>query len=941
MSESHYRYRFFFPTNRQAHAVRARIADLNDYEAVAKQLGFLSCLEEREYLDAVTLSSEYCELAISASASSDLNHRLIRASKEIGSEFCIVDMFNSQVGESDRLYLLRGQEVDAGTREELIQRYEPLLPAATAAETGDTEALGALLNSGLNASQRFDERSLLEIAMENRQSEAFKLLLAHGADANAAASSGEPLLLYAAKQLEPGDSLFALLLVKHGADISAIDKSGGSVLWYMGRLNRELHQLLARRGAVLSRPDSVYLHQAPVDALAIACEYFDKANIVSFFKQAVTHRESWLDIAINALRYDVPGLVTTLIKNGFLAGEVESNTFASLFDAALSAPTGQSFLFVFNLAREKGHDCGTEAENYLYQLADKPAAAAAIDVLLGHYPDAVTASELGCAIYARKADNLAAMLKHKAPFDAFAADYECSILAYYLDDLDVACTRALLDAGLDLAADEDGETLLEYCLNRSDCSTPVKRLLAGYAKDLPVEKRLSIYMTSGDYGAFKRAWPEFKVNGDPATLLLAAARGGPEFIRFLLGQITELAAKTELLNSALGQALLAGQAESAALLLAAGADANASLTASVNSTGQAAADADDEHEAEHDDEDEDDEEEEAEGSAALLRLFGFEDSAADALLKQRDQAQKLAADASCLMYCASQGELSLCRLLIKHGAAIWQRDAGKKDALMYAILQGQNACADFFIGQPDFAAQGEDAHGRYLYFAALVSNVYAIKALLKAGVSADAEHPDEDTMPLLLATIGSGDAGNTAAMDALLAANAHTGFVDKEGKTPLIHACMAADQPAIKALLAVGGFPSHVDMEGNCAFDYFSAHGIEAEQFSLDELKPRQKFIGIKKWLVRSRPLLIKVIIPAYLVFSIVAIFSETLATWGLSVVAALLLFKLVRGLMAARKTQEAQPKGLELALSAITKAVAHNEKKQAKNQAIINSWND
>ena len=104
-----------------------------------------------------------------------------------------------------------------------------LEPAFEAADSGDVDALAALLDGKLSlaSSRNKDGWTPLHQAAFAGEVECCRLLLAHGAKAAAKCNDGDSPAHYAAAQ---GKVAVLKLLAESGADLEAVDNDGESVL---------------------------------------------------------------------------------------------------------------------------------------------------------------------------------------------------------------------------------------------------------------------------------------------------------------------------------------------------------------------------------------------------------------------------------------------------------------------------------------------------------------------------------------------------------------------------------------------------------------------------------------------------------------------------------------------------------------------------------------
>jgi ankyrin repeat protein len=926
MSECDYRYKFYFSSDAYSQSAIECTEGAEDDTEIAERLGFLSCIDEdKEDLDFIQLKPNYCLLSFTTSTSADLNHRLIRASKEIGSEFCIVDVFNNQVGEDWKHHLFRGREVEDAQLDELLSNYEPLSNVIKAIEHSDLKTLKQLVSDGLDVNEIIDGRSLLELAMSCKQIEPFNFLLKCKANVNIKASNDESLILFAVKNLEYEESKFVQLLLKMGADVAQVDEEGGSVLWYMGRLNRALYKALVEKQAKLSRPTDTYNEDYPLYNLEIALEYYDKPKITEFFKICAKSKENWLEVALAASRSDFLPIINSLLKNGLLAGDKDQNTLDQLLRESLEAKTINCFIKLLDIADANKINLESEADDYLNSLVEKKNASKTISRLVNQYPKAINTSALSNAIYEKRADNLKELIKDSTILDEFEREHDMTVLHYHLDDIDVECARCLIEAGASLVGELDGKTVIETCVENECCSSELKSFFASYAEQLPVEKRIFINVKDNDFETFANSWNELDdkqvINEQGDNILMAAAKAtSANFIEFLLAQDFDIQAKDSEGHSALSKAVIADKSKNVAELLKHGANADDLFQSEPS--------------------DEDDEEE---ASLELLKHMGMEElSLVDNFMKALEASRQVTAENStCLMLAASQGYTEICRLLLEHGADQWKQNDDNQDALMYAILNGHHACTELLLESATDEKLNENAANQ-INNAALACNSHAISLLAERGISTNLPASDEETTPLILATIAGAFAEDNSAIDTLIEKGAKPGNVNNDGQTALIFACIINNQKAIKKLIEAGGFPNHVDKEGKTALDYFLENDVEAEMFSLEDLKPKDKLLGVKKALVKARKTLVKIILPSFIVLSIVAYFSQSYANKGMLLVAAFITIKFVLNIVSKFKKPKEKPVNIfEKGLSAITNALESNEKKERENQAIINSWND
>ena len=937
MSECSYDYRFYFSSPKSAQAAKKIAIRSVDDEDIAEQLGFLACLkDETESLDAITLTPQYLELSLSTRAGEELNHRLVRASKEIGSEFCIVDAFNDQVGEGGTLYLWRGQTVHGKERTELLTRYQPLEPVRQAIVDDNLKLLNSYLHKGLDVNQSIDGKSLLETAYQYRKLRIFNYLLKHKANINIPAAGEPSLLLYLVKDAEPEDSDYVQLLVRRGADLTPRDQSGASFLWYISRLNPSLHRTLVQQKTKLHRPNEAYSSTKPLTNLSVALQHGDQAKIAELFKSCARNKEWWLDIAQQCATYNYMTPVDVLIKNGLLKKPDTEQRLISLLTHALYSQELDGFLKLYKLALDQAVDLSRLAGEFLDQLLVKNGSEAAIHSLLKKYPKALTLDSFNIAIDKKKPTYLKILLRYKNPFEGFEEQFDMPLLHYSIGSLTVDTLEILVEHGADIEHQYQGQNVLSYCIDNNAVERSVKQYLLAHSTSLTIKEIALLRLKLNDIEGFQKIWHHLKDKsstdtGDDSLLMIGCRQAHLKIVQFLLAQKVDLKIKNSAGETALSIAVTSQDSKLVKLLLAAGANPNA-LYATMSDAEQAY-----DEDGEGGDEGEDEEQE-----TRPAQKFGldslFEDKFADAL----DTAQELSKGATCLMYAASKGLDSICKLLIKHGADLWYKDDSNQDALMYAILHNKKVTTDLILQTESAASVVKEKAAELINIAAMGGNAYAIRGLVGMGVSPNLPADDESLTPLIIATILSDRTHRYDAIDALIDAGADLGKTDNQGRTALIYACIENNQRAIARLLEAGGFPDHVDKEAKTAYDHFQTHAVDTTDFKLDRLKPSLKIVTVYKALIYLRKFVLKRVIPTYIVLSIIAVFSPSLATNVLALASIALAIEIaitIRKLV--RKPTTGPPSVLALGLAAIGKAYDSNLRKQDSTQAIIDSWND
>jgi ankyrin repeat protein len=932
MSECSYDYRFYFSSPKSAQTTKKIAARCVDDEDIAEQLGFLHYLNnETENLDCIHLNAQYLKITLSTGPGEELNHRLIRASKEMGSEFCIVDAFSDQVGRGWTLYLWRGQTVHGKQRAELLNRYQPLEPVRQAIVNQDIQGLNNYLRKGLDVNQLIDGKSLIETAYHYRKLAVFKYLLKNEANIGFPAGGEPSLLLYVVKNAEPEDSEYLQLLVRRGADLTLCDRSGASFLWYVSRVDPSLHRTLVQKKTKLFRPNGAYSSTNPLTSLSEALQHGDQTKIAELFKHCARHKDSWFDIAQRCLTYNYITPVELLIKNGLLQTDDIHQRLMSLITYSLYSQELDGYLKLYQLAVARAVDLSEMADEILNQLLAKKGSEIAIDTLLTKYPKALTLGAFSSAIERKKPTYLNILLRYQVPFDQFQEQYDMPLLHYSIDSLTVEMVELLVSYGIDTGQRHEKKTALSYCIDNENVDIPVKQYLLSKTPNLTVKDVAFLSLKLNDVEGFQKIWQRLKnkslTDSDGNSLLMDACRGSKfEIVQFLLTQKSNPKIKNKNGETALSIAVTGKDSRLVKLLLDAGANPNGIYAGVSNS--------------EYDYNENEDGNEDTE--IRFTEKFGFDSLLEDKFADTLDSALELSKGATCLMYAASNDLDSICKLLIQNGADLWYTDESNQDALTYAILHNKKTTIDLILNTDSAAKIIKERAAELLNIAAMGCNAYAIKRLIDMGASADLAVTDEAISPLMIATILSDRTKRYDAIDALLDAGADLGKTDNQGKTALIYACIENNQRAISQLLKHGGFPNHVNKEAKTAYDHFLAHDVEAIDFTIDRLKPTLKIVTLYKVLIHLREFVLKRVIPIFIALFVTSIFSQSLAMTLFYISSATLAIEVVLKIRKlVRKPGAGAPSMLGLEWAITGKAYETNLKQQESNQSIIESWND
>lgn len=922
MSECEYDYKFYFSTPEAAQAALAKLDGITDSEAKAEVLGFAASIDsDSEYLEFINVNQSRCRVSFTTSTSARLNHRLIRASKELGSEFCVVDIFNNQVGEGGMLCLYRGREVTHSQRKELLALYRPHLNVLQAICKGDLAFVKQAIRKGLDVNLHIEGRSLLEIALREEQLDIFKLLLKCKADVNVPAGGEPSLLMYAAKHLDDCAVDFIILLIKLGADTSVRDKQGASVSWYVADISKTLAKMIVKRGVEIVAPVDAYTNKDPVRNLCLALNHGDNNNTIKYFKISAKNKENWPNIARYCAAEDYLAPLNVLLKNGYLKN-TNVEELCTLLTSAIRSEGFDCYTTLMTIAQQQNINLAEIAERLIYGMLSTKNANAHLKNLVVKYPQAVTVEAFEEAVDRNQTEYLTLLYPNSLPFKEYEEENGKPLLFDLAPRIKLATLKYLIERGLDVHQQYDDENIVEYFMVDDFEDNEVKRYLINALDTLPIETRAFAFVHAGDLEGFSNCWHSLDdktiVNSDGDSLLMVACRyPSSPIVPFLLSQGVDVEFKNEYDQSALSQAYEEEEYGVVELLLQNGADADAVYM------------------------DEEDDEDEFGSFNPLGALV--------------EKSRALSQGATYLMHAASIGKSELVELFIKHGADVWKQDSSNQDAATYAIMNNHNDCLDILLNTENIEEIIKEKDTNLINMAALACNGEAINQLVALGVSPDLIAQEVGKPPLILAAIFSEYNNSASAVEALINAGAKTGKVDEEGKTALIHACTTGSEAAIAKILEVGGYPEHVDKYAKVAYDYFIESNREATQFNVDDLRKKRKLVVAYKLLCASGKVIMKWIIPAFIVFSVVAYFSEAIGLYGMVAVLIASVVKVGLVLKPARPIEDDEDDeveegeaGMQALAGMLTKVgatfnkLAEEEAKRKKEeQAIIDSWDE
>ena len=419
MSACHLTFRFYLDDAEARARLHALLGDEPDPEEAIALLGLDDCVDEdSEHVEDVSLKAGFLELSFMNSTSAPFNHALVRRFKELGSEFCHVDEFNDQVGESAAFYLHRGKRPDAATLEGLIERHGAIERLAALFE-GPVDALRRALDDGLDSNRRIDGEPLPLLAWQAGNKAAFDLLLERGADANALDEDGRPLLIAVAESVERDEEGYLAALVEHGADPDVVDEDGVSFLWLLGRADRALRARLVERGVPFSRPASAYEDEDDMRNLDTAIRHADEERVgplvATFLLDAARHDELAALLCAHDRRDHLEALFVLKYSPG-------ASTFEELLENASWGPSLDALDCLLAVADRRGIDLGSVAGELIERLAEHPTAEPLIARLLARHPGSCSRYALYNAVEGGANEVLVTLLADRAATASLAAD---------------------------------------------------------------------------------------------------------------------------------------------------------------------------------------------------------------------------------------------------------------------------------------------------------------------------------------------------------------------------------------------------------------------------------------------------------------------------------------------------------------------------------------
>ena len=422
MSACHLTFRFYLD-DAEAHArLHALLGDEPDPEEAIALLGLDDCVDEdSEHVEDVSLKAGFLELSFMNSTSAPFNHALVRRFKELGSEFCHVDEFNDQVGESAAFYLHRGKRPDAATLEGLIERHGAIERLAALFE-GPVDALRRALDDGLDSNRRIDGEPLPLLAWQAGNKAAFDLLLERGAqDANALDEDGRPLLIAVAESVERDEEGYLAALVEHGADPDVVDEDGRLVPVAAGGVptGRCAPRLVERGGAVSRvrrRPTRTRDDMRNLDtAIRHADEERVGPLVATFLLDAARHDELAALLCAHDRRDHLEALFVLKYSPG-------ASTFEELLENASWGPSLDALDCLLAVADRRGIDLGSVAGELIERLAEHPTAEPLIARLLARHPGSCSRYALYNAVEGGANEVLVTLLADRAATASLAAD---------------------------------------------------------------------------------------------------------------------------------------------------------------------------------------------------------------------------------------------------------------------------------------------------------------------------------------------------------------------------------------------------------------------------------------------------------------------------------------------------------------------------------------
>ena len=906
MSDANFQYQFYFSQSHHFDAVNRLISANDPAEQVLAALDLHSAMSD-EQITAFTLTPRFLRLEFSAPIHTRINHRLVRAFKEFGCEYCFVSCHDHSIDQLTQTHLLRGQKVDATELEALIAHYEPNFEIHNALQN-DSDKFIALLKAGLDANLWVDGHTLLELAVMYNNHDAFNALLAAGADVDATLSHGDTLLMQLLQAQQRRDLKLIVQLINNGANFNQLDQQGASVLWHLAAFDKRLAATLAKQGATFSRPNECYQADA-LSNLQLALQHNDRDEIKATFASCAKHSTNWLAIAQACAQSDQLIALEPLLKQGFNPFLNQAQPDFSLLLQAAHAQSLAVLVRLIQCAKEQELELDELVQELVTAIAGNQKSSQLLQGFIALYPSSVTEMALSCALEYQQLKNLGILLSAELSFAP-----NSQLLHQHLFSLSNDALELLLDAGFNpLIADEDGLTVISRALKSKTVAPTVQQTLLASLSFATPEERI-LYSLECDHAAsFAQSFDEIQdqdmCNAQGFSLATLACRNGClNIMQFLLEQRINLAHLDHTGNTLLGHAVLSGNHDMVQLLLQHGANANDHI--SVFETPQGV-------------------------------QYTLEPTPLEKLAEQVHGKVTISGnDSTCLMYAAANGDVDIAQALINAHANVNTLDDSDTTAIFYATANAHTHCFNLLKNHgADLAhinAQGESL----LHIAAQRGNAELSELLIKHGCNLD--HADNKQQTPLMRAVKTAFLHQQDVLTALLNGAANINAQDEHHSSALMLAAQTGNQRVIRDLLAYGASTDLVDDHAHTAYDYFIEFGHQANEFTLKELKPKSSLVGAKKLATLASQFALRYLLPVGLIGGISYQFAPQYLVHSLSIALVLCIVQLVLSLKSSKQKGAGR---MDLALrdgiETMMRDFQNNAQQISQEQAIIDSWDD
>lgn len=923
MSSCQYQYDFYFSSPESRDAFQNLIPDGADTDELPDLLGFADILDEdRERLEHYELHENHAELYFDNSTSSSLNDALVRKFKDHSCEFCVVDIFNDQVGEGCKVHLHRGKPVCGDALDTLLQQYDVAEDPSELFHK-DTHKLERALAAGLDVNKLIDDEPLLAVAFANDNKPAFDLLLQHGAAVDSTAYD-EPLLLHIANATGNDHLGFMQTLIKNGANFNITSARGGSFLWHLGRSDANLRKSLIEQNAVLERPQDAYSdEQEPGENLYTAAAHHDDEMIVRYHTELIDDPDNHSEMAQVYSQTNRSAELQSMLDRP----EFDKDSLVDLLNSAAEYGSHTSFGLLLKAADQYGINLADHASELINDLARFNNCFTQLAGIAEKYSGEISGYAVCNAINSGADVNLKILLTN------INRDSAESLLTENLHDVSPSQAQLLIDHGANpLYTEYEGEYPLTEALRGDDpdesIGAGVRALLLEWLHQQSPEIAADQFLMIGDNDAASThlaKLTEGDLDSDSLQSLYQQAlkTGAIDAINTL--ESLGASADSDNNTPAIVMAVASNNTATCRYLLQQGADANTIVPADYLN-----------------DDDELDDEQVNEILGALGVKQDFLDDGIESLIFTDTESP--GEDADCLMLAAIHGNTEIIKLLVEAGADATRSDSNKMTALMYAAANGHADAVSTLLAANADAKAAESRGNTALHYAAMAGSPNSCKLLINAGCQVDTKNTTNFNTPLSVCCFSEDFSEST--IEALLACDADINKKDADGHTPLMLSCLFQNRELTALLLEKGADVNQVSGEALTAHDLFKLSGRKAIGFSETDLLPTAGNIKVRKLVAKAKRWSLQAVIVAF-VAAPIAYFS---AIVGAIVALAGVAFFAYREIKGQREYREAMENGgvsisdnpmMTHFMSAMTNAQDMLAEEEARNQDIIDSWDD